>query len=162
MFSPKIQVMLNSVTDDEVVRCLICKEPVNVTFRPCQHTVLCTRCFVRKRVCIRHCPYCGKEVKGGCKIDHRQSVQDSDCRFALEFNQGEVKWCIVCDQSLATITFRPCNHDVVCELCYKEKRLSFACCPTCGEDVQRADNTGFTDDDRFQVFFSNKNYMFVS
>src|SRR3978361_1598566 len=103
MFSPKIQVMLNSVTDDEVVRCLICKEPVNVTFRPCQHTELCTRCFVRKRVCIRHCPYCGKEVKGGTMIKYMPLVRNDDHQFALKFNHEEVKWCIVCDQSLATI-----------------------------------------------------------
>lgn len=160
MFS-SVQVMLNSVTDDDVLRCLICKEPANTTFRPCKHVLLCTRCFVRKRVCFKHCPYCGKDIEGGTMIEYRP-VTNIDWEFALKFNEGDVKWCIVCEESIPTITFRPCEHRVICELCYKAKRLSFACCPTCGEAVQRADNVDFTDDDRLQVFFSNKNYMFVS
>lgn len=140
-------------SDNEFKKCLVCKcEPVNITFVPCKHQVLCSGCVIQKGKFFTHCPLCGRFVEGNFRSNCLQ-----DNRVLLIKHVLEPK-CIICEDAVATLTFRPCKHRLLCVGCYATRQFSLLFCIQCRKPIDKADNCDYTKDPQEQAFFNNENY----
>ncbi len=55
---------------------------------------------------------------------------------ALELEEDHV--CIICMDAPCSVTFVPCEHDIVCMSCSKLVMDSSAQCPMCREHIEQA------------------------
>lgn len=63
--------------DDEVKRCMICERAfATLAFYPCNHVMLCVKCYKKRRLAFAHCVYCGNPVKYADNFDYTADPEE--------------------------------------------------------------------------------------
>ncbi|GFS69247.1 hypothetical protein NPIL_561651 [Nephila pilipes] len=91
-----------------------------ILMKPCNHSVICTHCFIPYLRSSENCPDCGKSIQ----------------KYEPSYNT--VGKCIVCDKSDILAKYIPCGHSACCEEHSRMYlKMSDHLCPDCSEKVDK-------------------------